>query len=799
MSEFPKPRETKPLGALDRPNSYIGRAVTRPNAKRLLAGKGRYVTDMKLPRMLHAAFVRSPYAHARILSIDFSAAKEMDGVQLIATGEDLAKLCQPWIGTLDHFHGMKSSPQLPLPTDKVVWAGQAVVAVVANTRAKAEDAAEQILVDYEELDVVANLDRACASGTPVINPELDSNLYFALKVESGDVKAAFAESDVTAETTFLFGRHTAVTLEPRAIIADYNPVEQQLTVHHATQTPYQFQDIYSRYYGIAESRVRVIAPDIGGSFGMKLHVYHEDMAVVGLSMMLGRPVKYVADRMESFLSDIHARDHQVTASLAADALGNLLGMRVDDATAIGAFSSFPRTSVVEGNQVVRLMGAPYRFRNYRADLSVIFQNKVQTSQYRAVGHPIACAVTEVLLDDIACKLHLDPFEIRRRNIITQDMYPYASPTGYKFERLSHETCLEKLHDLMDYPRLREEQEELRVRGVHRGIGIATFVEITNPSPAFYGVGGARISSQDGAVLKVTPSGEIQCLISIGEHGQGTETIVGQIVAESLGVDRETVRVITGDTETTPYGGANWACRGAGIGGEAALQASKKLKQNILDVAATILQAKPGDLDMQNAQIVDAGTDNVRLSLADVARISYFRSDTLPAGTSPQLTAAHHYSPQGYPFAFTNGVQACHVEVDVETGFTRILDVWIVEDCGRVINPMLVDEQIRGGIIQGLGAAFFEECRYGETGQLENGSLADYLVPMSFEMPDIHIDHVETPTLDTELGAKGVGEAGTAAASAAAMNAVNDALRPFDVRLSQIPMTPQRILRAMGHG
>lgn len=785
------------LGKLDRPNSYIGRSVTRPNAKRLLAGKGRYVTDIKLPRMLHAAFVRSPYAHAKILSIDTGAAAAMPGVHLIATGEDLAKLCKPWVGTLDHFRGMKSSPQLPLATDKVVWAGQAVAAVLAQTRALAEDAAELVEVAYEELGVVTDIDLARQEGSEIINPDLGTNLSFTLKVESGDVDAAFKDGAVEIEDIFQFGRHTAVTLEPRAIIADYNSSEEQLTVHHATQTPYQFQDIYSRYYGIAESRVRVVAPDIGGSFGMKLHVYHEDMAVVGLSMLTGRPVKYVADRMESFLSDIHARDHRVKASMAADASGNILGMKVDDVTAIGAFSSFPRTSVVEGNQVVRLMGAPYRFRNYRGDLSVVFQNKVQTSQYRAVGHPIACSVTESLIDAIGRRLGLDPFEIRRRNIITQDMYPYTSPTGYKFERLSHEVCLDKLHARMDYPRLRKQQEELRAKGVYRGIGIAMFVEITNPSPAFYGVGGARISSQDGAIVKITPSGEVQCLVSIGEHGQGTETIIGQIVAENLGVDRETVRVITGDTDVTPYGGANWACRGAGIGGETAFQAAKKLKQNVLAVAAAILQAKPSDLDIQNAQIVDAGTGHIRIALSEVARISYFRSDTLPDDVSPQLTVAHHFSPKGYPFAFTNGVQGCHVEVDVETGFVKLLDVWVVEDCGRIINPMLVDEQVRGGAIQGLGAALFEECRYGETGQLENGSLADYLVPMAYEMPDIKIVHVETPTRDTELGAKGCGEAGTAAASAAAMNAVNDAIAPLGARVSQIPMTPQRLLRALG--
>lgn len=788
----------KTFSKLDRPNSYIGRSVTRPNAKRLLAGKGRYVTDMRLPRMLYAAFVRSPYAHAKIVSIETSVAAAMAGVHLVATGEDLAKLCKPWIGTLDHFHGMKSSPQLPLATGKVVWAGQAVVAVVAETRALAEDAAEHVSVKFDELPVVADIDHARETNAEIINPELGSNVSFVLKVESGDVGQAFADGTVVVEETFRFGRHTAVTLEPRAIIADYDPSETLLTVHHATQTPYQFQDLYSRHFGIPESRVRVIAPDIGGSFGMKLHVYHEDMAVVGLSMLTGRPVKYVADRMESFLSDIHARDHRVKASIAADASGNILGMKVDDVTAIGAFSSFPRTSVVEGNQVVRLIGAPYRFRNYRADLSVVFQNKVQTSQYRAVGHPVACLVTESLVDRVARQIGIDPFEIRRRNIITQDMYPYTSPTGYKFERLSHEACLDKLHHQMDYPSLRAEQTALRACGIYRGIGIAMFVEITNPSPAFYGVGGAHISSQDGAIVKITPSGEVQCLISVGEHGQGTETIIGQIVAEQLGVDREKVRVMTGDTDVTPHGGANWACRGAGIGGETAFQAAKILKQNVLHIAAAILQAESRDLDIQNAQIVDAATGTVRMALSDVARISYFRSDTLPADVNPQLTVAHHYSPKGYPFAFTNGVQACHVEVDVETGFTKLLNVWVVEDCGRIINPMLVDEQVRGGAIQGLGAAFFEECRYNDNGQLENGSLADYLVPMAYEMPDIKVGHIETPTRDTELGAKGCGEAGTAAASAAALNAVNDAIAPLNAMLSQIPMTPQRLLRALGH-
>lgn len=786
-----------PLTSLDRPNSYIGRSVPRPNAKRLLAGRGRYVTDIRLPRMLHAAFLRSPYAHARITSIDVNAARALAGVHLVATGGDLAKICTPWTGTLDHFKGMTSEPQLPLPLDRVVWAGQAVVAVVAESRALAEDALELISIDYEELPAVVDLDAARQAGTPRVNPVSPSNICFRTQLDSGGVDEAFAAAAHVIAQDFSFGRHTPVTLEPRAIVADFDPDGGMLTVHHATQTPYQFQDLYSRHYGIPEARVRVIAPDIGGSFGLKLHVYHEDMAVVGLSIMLGRPVKFVADRIESFVSDIHARDHHVRARMAIDADGKILAMDVHDATAIGAFSTYPRTSVVEGNQVIRLIGAPYDFKSYRAALEVVFQNKVQTSQYRAVGHPIACAVTERMVDLAGVRVGLDPLAIRAKNVIADDAYPTVSPSGYRFEALSHQACLQRLRDIMEYDALRAEQAKLRQRGIHRGIGIATFVEITNPSPAFYGVGGARISSQDGATISLTPSGEVRCAISVTEQGQGTEAIISQIVADQLGLAQEHIKVITGDTEVTPHGGATWACRGAGIGGETALQAARRLKANILEIAALVLQEQPAALDIIDGEVVNAATRQPRLAIAEIARIAYFRSDTLPPGTQAQLTVSHHFAPQGYPFAFTNGIQGCYVEVDVDTGFIKLLKHFVVEDCGRIINPMLVDEQVRGGVVQGLGAALFEECRYGDTGQLLNGSLADYLVPMAMEMPDIVIAHVETPTADTALGAKGCGEAGTAAASACVLNAVNDALAPFCASINAIPITPARVLEALG--
>jgi carbon-monoxide dehydrogenase large subunit len=344
--------------------------------------------------------------------------------------------------------------------------------------------------------------------------------------------------------------------------------------------------------------------------------------------------------------------------------------------------------------------------------------------------------------------------------------------------------------------LRREQAALRAKGIHRGIGLASFVEITNPGPAFYGVGGAPISAQDGCTLRLDPGGSVTVAISITEQGQGTETIVAQIAASVLGVSLERVRVITGDTGRTPYGGGTWASRGTGVGGEAALQAAKALRANILVLAAAILQATPDTLDISQDWIVDAATGARRIGLDEVGRAGYFRGDTLPPDVQPELVATRHYQPRDYPFAFTNGVQASWLEVDIETGFVTLLKHWVVEDCGTVVNPLLVDEQIRGGVVQGLGAALFEECAYDEQGQLLNGTLADYLVPMAGEMPDITVAHLMTPTATSELGAKGVGEAGTAGAPAAVMNAVNDALLPLGARVTAQPMTPQRILRAL---
>jgi aerobic carbon-monoxide dehydrogenase large subunit len=786
------------LTALDRPNSYIGRSVPRPNLARLTEGRGQYVSDVTLPRMAHVAFVRSPHAHARIVDIDTTAAKLAPGVVAVVTGAELAKVITPWVGVLTHLKGLKSAPQSAIALERACWQGEAVCAVVAKTRALAEDACELVEVTYDVLPAVTDAETALDAATPVIHPDLGDNLCFERKHEAGEPDKGFAEADEIIAATFQIGRHTGVTNEPRAIVADWNPGEQRLTVYQGTQAPHMMQNLFARHLGLQEQQVRVITKDVGGSFGIKVHTYADEMATVALSKLLQRPVKFVADRLESFVTDIHARDHRVTGRIGVKKDGTITAWEIDDLTGIGPYSVYPRTSGIEANQVVNLTGGPYTCRNYRARARVVFQNKNVMCQYRAVGHPIATAVTEGLVDLAAMKIGMDPLEIRRRNLIPDDAYPATGASGIKFEKLSHHETLAHIDALMNYAGLRAEQARLRKQGIYRGIGFASFIEVTNPSAAFYGVGGAKISAQDGATMKLDAQGNLSVHSGITEQGQGSEAVIAQVAASSFGIPIERVRVIMGDTDNTPYGGGTWASRAAGIGGEAAWQAGKALRQNVVAVAGSILQAKPETLDIRNGVVVDKETGAERIGLDEVARIAYFRPDTLPPGFQAELVATRHYVPREYAFAFTNGAQASYLEVDTDTGFIKLLKHWCVEDCGTVINPQLVDEQVRGGVVQGLGAALFEHCLYDERGQMLNGNMADYLVPMAAEMPDIEVGHVVTPTADSELGAKGAGEAGTAGAPACVMNAVNDALAPLGAKLiTEMPITPTVVLRALG--
>jgi len=787
------------LTPLDRQHSYVGRTLSRDGAKRAVAGRGRYTDDIQAARIVHSAFVRSPYAHARITSIDVTAAKAAPGVVLVMTGEELAARCTaPWVGTLTCFDGMKSAPQYPMAVDRACWQGEPVVMVVAGTRAQAEDSCEMVEIGWEELPVVVDKNIALDPATPVIHPDLGNNLAFEKLIDTGNVDAAFAEADIVLEDVFEFGRHTAVSLEPRALLAEYDPGTERLTIHTSSQTPHMIQAVFARTLGVPEHNVRVVAPDVGGSFGLKIHTFGDEIATTAASMVLGRPVKFIADRLESFVTDIHARENRVKARIAVSKEGDIEALDIDVLSAAGAYSQYPRTSVFEANQILNITGGPYAHSEYRAKATVVYLNLVPTSQYRSVGHPIGNSVGEWLVDRAAHAVGMDPIEFRRRNIMKDDSYPRVSAAGIEMQDMSHQRCLETLVEKMDYAALREEQAELRKQGIYRGIGIASFIKGTAPGPAgYYGAGGAPIASQDACTVKLEPAGGVLCMVGVTDQGQGVDTVMQQIAAEAIGIPFDRVRVIEGDTDAVPYGGGTYASRATAIGGEATWQAGRALRAEILTIAGALLQTEAATLDIVNGNVIDVGTSNIRVSLAEIGRIGHFQLAELPNDIQPILSATRRFRLRDALYIFTNGIHGAYTEVDPDTGFIKLLKHWVVEDCGRVINPQLADEQVRGGCVQGLGGALYEHCIYDDAGQLQNGTMADYLTPMAGEMPDIDVTHIQTPTTVSELGAKGVGESGTGAAPAVMMNAVNDALRPFDAYVTEQPMTPELILKALG--
>jgi CO/xanthine dehydrogenase Mo-binding subunit len=684
---------------------------------------------------------------------------------------------------------------LPLAVDRVRCVGEPVVALAADTRAAAVDAAARVRVEYRPLTPVLSPEAATAPGAPLIHPELGDNVIYEARLAGGDAAGALRGAARTWRRRFTSGRHTGVPLEPRGLVADFEPATRRLTVWMSTQVPHMMQAVLADLFDVPEHHVRVIAPDVGGSFGIKIHVYQDDLAACALAIALGRPVKWVAGRRESFLSDIHAREQTIDVEVGAGADGVLTGMRARITAGVGPYSAFPRSSVVEGGQVLRLLPGPYRLRDYEGSLRVVAQNKVITSQYRAVGHPIAAAVTESLLDQIARDLGLDPAEVRRRNLVRPEDLPWTSPTGTVYDSGSYQAALARLLQLARYDELRREQARARAAGRHLGIGLACFLELTGPGAQFYGIGGAPISGQDGATVRLEPSGGVTALVGVTNQGQGTPTALAQIVADELAVPVEAISVLSGDTALTPYGGGTWASRGMPIGGSATLLAARALAAKIRAVAGVLLEAHADDIVLADARAGVRGAPDRALGYAELARTVHFRSDALK-GLEPSLDATVHYTnPQAW--TFTNGAHLAVVEVDVETGRVRIVRYVAVDDCGRIVNPALVEGQIAGGVAQGIGGALFEHCVYDDTGQLLTATLMDYAVPTAADLPAFELHHLETPAPSIAGGFKGAGEAGTTGAPAAILNAVNDALAPLGALLSEQPVTPERVLRALG--
>jgi aerobic carbon-monoxide dehydrogenase large subunit len=772
----------------------IGARAKRGDDPRLLTGRGRYVDDLTLPRMVHVAFVRSAHAHARLVRVELDAARRAPGVVGVLTGDAVARLCKPYRGVLLHYTGMKTGAMLPLAVERVRYVGEPIVALAAESRVAAEDAAALVGVEYELLPPVLTPSAALAADAPLIHPELGDNLLYETRLSAGDPEAAFGGAHRTWARTFTTGRHTGVPLEPRGLVADYEPATRALTVWISTQVPHMMQAVLADLFSLPEQRLRVVAPDVGGSFGIKIHVYQDDMAACAMALMLGRPVKFVAGRRESFLSDIHAREQTIHVEVAADRDGALMAMRASIQAAVGPYSAYPRSSVVEGGQVLRLLPGPYRLRHYDAALRVVAQNKVVTSQYRAVGHPIAAAVTESMVELIARDLGLDPAEMRRRNLVKPAELPYRSVTGNVYDSGSYHAALARLLEVAAYDQLRQEQAAARGAGRFLGIGLACFIELTGPGAQFYGVGGAPISGQEGATVRVEPGGAVTARVGVTDQGQGTHTALAQIIADELNVPLDHVAVLSGDTAAVPYGGGTWASRGMPIGGSATLLAARALGEKIRTIAAAMLEAHAGDIELADGRAIVRGSPERGLSFGDLARAVHFRSNEL-RGVEPSLeTTVHYTNPSAW--TFTNGAHLAVAEVDVETGRVRVLRYVAVDDCGRIVNPALVEGQIAGGVAQGLGGALSEHCVYDDAGQLLSATLMDYALPTATDVPALEMHHLETPAPGLAGGFKGAGEAGATGAPAAILNAVNDALAPLGVMLTDQPITPERVMRAL---
>jgi aerobic carbon-monoxide dehydrogenase large subunit len=775
----------------------IGRAMPRAATKRLVAGRGRYLDDFSLKGELYAAFLRSPYPHAAFTITDTAEAGALPGVASVLTAEDIDSVCAPWRCVLRNAPGMASPEQRPLAREHAVFQGEPIALVIARSRAVAEDALQQIAVDWSELPSATALEAALPDTANPVHLGLKDNICFTFEHTSGDPEKAFAEANHIVHRRLSIARKTGVPLESRGILASYDPAANGMLVYVSHQMPHQFQLHVSELLGMSILDIRVICPDVGGGFGIKMHLYPEEMAVCAASKLLGRPVKFVADRFESMLSDVHAREHIVEGRMAIDDRGKITAIEIDDVQGLGAYSVYPRSSTAEAMSTLRAVGGPYRFEHYRARLRSVLQNKVMTGQYRSVGHPIATMITESLVEDAASARGEDPIEFRRRNFVTPDMMPWISPMGARMIDLSHQACLARMMELSDHERLRAKIGKWREQGRIVGLGLASFVEFTATGAEAYGSAGVPVSSLDGVTLMLEPTGEIRAQASGSEVGQGIQQGLTQIIADAVGVRVEGVRVMLGDTGAAPHGGGAWSSRGAAITGEAAWRAGRKLRQEVLAVAAKMLQGAPEALDLRGGRVVsnDSGAD--RMGIGDIAQVATFRPYELPPGTSPQLTVSQTWGRDCDPFLPTNGVQASLIEIDRISGFVHPLQHWVVEDCGRIINPLLVDEQIRGGVVQGIGEALYEACRYDDEGQFASGTLADYLLPMAADMPDIAIAHVETPYSGTLIGAKGAGEAGTCGAPAAILNAVNDALKPYGGRIDALPISPVDVLRAIG--
>lgn len=771
--------------------AWLGRPVKRREDPELLTGSGRYLGDLVRPGMLHAAFLRSPYPHARIKAIDVAAARQMPGVHAVLTGADLPPGLRPQ--PLVHRLDQRPTPYYALTRDRVRYVGEPVAVVAAESQYLAEDALEQIYVDWEGLPSVGEVEAALADGAPRLYDDWPDNVAGTFQAEMGDVDRALAEADVVVTERLRIQRQFACPLEGRGALAEWDPYRDELLIWSSTQILHIARDFLAEVLGLPEHRIRVQVPRVGGGFGCKFHFYPEEVAVALLARQTGRPVRWLEDRLESFTATVHAREQVIEATMAARKDGTITAVKADIIGDMGAYLHMVSYGPVWLTAV--MMTNVYQIPNARVDVRAVVTNKTPLGSYRGWGQPQANFVVERMVDRLALALEVDPAALRRQNFIPPDRFPYKS-LHHTFDSGRYAECLDRALELAEYQAWRQRQAELRRQGRYVGIGLSFFVENTALGPSrMLNEGGLQQGGYDIAHIRMEPSGDITLFTGLCEMGQGFTNGLAQMCAEMVGARLEQVTVVTGDTQTCPYTGyGTGASRSAAVGGAAVMAASRRLRGKIEAIAAHMLEAAPADLEIDAGRIWVRGAPARAVTLADVGRAAYLRAIELPPQMEPGLQVIEVFDPP--QMAWPYGANLAIVEVDVETGQVTILDYVIVHDCGTMLNPLIVAGQIHGGAAQGIAAALFEELKYDPEGQLMTGTFMDYLLPTAADLPRFRLDHMVTPSPIIPGGMKGIGEAGVIAPPAAVVNAVEDALRPFGLKFTRTPVTPDVILSAL---
>lgn len=769
----------------------VGARVRRVEDRRFLTGRGAYVADYLPAGTLHAAFVRSQYAHARIISIDSAAARASAGVAAVVTGAEIAPGVRAMVAA-STMPGYKATPISALASGVVRYVGEAVAVVVAENRYLAEDAVEHVDVEYGPLEVATDAQAAAADGAPLVYEDAGSNVLVTREFARGSFDPPPA-SDLIIRERFRFRRHAAIAIEPRGCLAEYNSGSGELTMHSATQCPGLLRSALALHLDIPEHLVRVVATDVGGGFGAKSSVYPEELAVAAMARMLGRPVRWASDRREDLLTTSQGWDEILEAELHLKSDGTILGLRADIIGDVGAYSVYPWTAVIEPIQVASFLPGPYRMPNYHARARAVATNKAPMGPYRGVGRPPAVFAMEGLIDRAARRLGIDPVELRMRNYVRDDEFPYKTPTGIVWDCAGFAECMTKACAALGYEAAREEQRRARADGRWVGIGFASYVELTGIGSATPAAPGMPVpAGTEAATIRVDPSGTVTAIFGVASHGQGLETALAQVVADELEVPLEDVRVRFGDTAFAPYGTGSYASRGAVLGGGAAILAARAIRDKARRIAAHLLETDPAELDAGGGELWARGAATRRVSLRDIAYAAYAGAKRLPRGMEPGLEVTRFYDP--YYGTATAATHAVMLEIDRETYVVKILRYIVAEDCGRVINPLIVDGQVQGGVAQGLGGALMEEIVYDESGQLVTGTLMDYLTPSAPEVPEVEAYHIEAESPTTLGGFRGVGESGTIGAPAAIANAIADALVSMGIEPTELPLTPERLFQ-----